>query len=62
MNQILYAGVAAVALAASAAGQTPYQVGQPLPDLRLPTVDGQQTIDLKDYRGKRLLLIEFAAW
>lgn len=62
MNKILYAGVAAVALAATAAAQTPYHVGQPLPDLRLPTVDGQQTIDLKDYRGKRLLLIEFAAW
>jgi len=40
----------------------PYEVGQPLPELRLPTIDGSGTIDLAQYRGKRLLLIEFASW
>ena len=45
-----------------AAQQVPFVVGQPLPELRLPTIDGQQTIDLAQFRGKRLLLIEFASW
>ena len=47
---------------AAAAQNTPYRVGEPLPELRLPTIDGQRTIDLAELRGKRLLLIEFASW
>lgn len=53
---------ASVALAAPLAAQTAYEVEKPLLDLRLPTIDGKRTIDLADYRGKRLLLIEFASW
>lgn len=37
-------------------------VGQPLPDLRLPTVERDATVALSQFRGKRLLLIEFASW
>ncbi len=33
-----------------------------LPDLRLPTIDGSETISLSDFRGTKLLLIEFASW
>lgn len=54
--------LAALALAASAAAQTPYEVGRALPALRLPTVEDGRTVDLAGYRGKRLLLIEFASW
>lgn len=36
--------------------------GQPYPALRLPTIDGKQTIDLRSYRGQKLVLIEFASW
>ena len=55
--------IASALLAASSAAQnTPYRVGEPLPELRLPTIDGQQTVDLAQFRGKRLLLIEFASW
>ncbi len=37
-------------------------IGEVLPDVRLPTIDGEQTVRLSDYRGKKLLLIEFASW
>ncbi len=47
--------------AASAQGM-PYRVGEPLPELRLPTIDAKETIDLVQFRGKRILLIEFASW
>lgn len=54
--------LATLALAASAAAQGAYAVGRPLPALRLPTIEGDRTIDLAALRGKRLLLIEFASW
>ena len=47
--------------APAAAQNTPYVVGEPVPALRLPTLDGE-TVDLASFRGKRVLLIEFAAW
>ncbi len=34
----------------------------PYPTLRLPTIDGKQTIDLMQFAGKKVLLIEFASW
>ena len=37
-------------------------VGEVHPPLRLPTIERDATIDLADYRGKRVLLIEFASW
>ncbi len=33
-----------------------------LPLLRLPTIDGTQTIATWELRGQKLLLIEFASW
>ena len=38
------------------------QVGQPFGPLVLPTLDGQRVVDLSVYRGKKLLLLEFASW
>jgi hypothetical protein len=37
-------------------------VGEPLPDLKLPTIDGREQVALSSLRGQRLLLIEFASW
>ncbi len=37
-------------------------VGEPLPDLRLPTIDGEKTVRLADLSGEKVLLIEFASW
>jgi len=39
----------------------PLAPGAPLPDLRLPTIDGA-TLALSSFRGTKLLLIEFASW
>lgn len=38
------------------------EVGQPLPALELPTLDGRQTVRLSELRGTALLLIQFASW
>ena len=55
-------GLALALLAVPGLAQNmPYVVGQPVPELRLPTIAGE-TVDLASLRGKRLLLIEFAAW
>ena len=35
---------------------------EPFPAFRLPTVDGERVIDLRDFRGKKILLIDFASW
>jgi hypothetical protein len=52
-----------VGLAGSTFAQRgPWVVGEPLPSLRLPTIDGTDTVDLASLRGTRLLLIEFASW
>lgn len=54
---------AAVVLSAATMAQTgAWVVGEPLPDLRLPTIDGRETVALSSLRGQRLLLIEFASW
>lgn len=44
-----------------APGDAP-EVGKRYPALRLPTIDRTRTIDLRSFRGKRMLLIEFASW
>lgn len=36
--------------------------GARIPDLELPRVDGAGSVDLADLRGRKLLLIQFAAW
>ena len=38
------------------------QIGEPIPDLVLPTIDGTQTIALSQYKGQKVLLIVFASW
>ena len=62
MRSTLLASMAITLLVSALSAQTPFRVGEPVPDLRLPTIDGKRTIDLAELRGKRLLLIEFAAW
>jgi hypothetical protein len=39
-----------------------FEQGKRLPALELPTIDGTQTINLAELRGKKLLLIQFASW
>ena len=37
-------------------------VGARIPSIELPLIDGSGTLDLADLRGRKLLLIQFAAW
>ncbi len=62
MRASLLATAAGGFLAVNAAAQTSWQVGQPLPHVHLPTIDGKEEMDLSSFRGKKLLLIEFASW
>jgi hypothetical protein len=39
----------------------PWKVGATVPQLELPTIDGER-LALSALRGKRVLLIEFASW
>ncbi len=38
------------------------KVGELYPELRLPTIDGKETISIRGQRTKKVLLIEFASW
>jgi peroxiredoxin len=52
---------AAVLLSQLALGQTP-RVGDRHPDFTLPDVADGKPKSLSDFRGKRVLLIQFASW
>lgn len=47
---------------AASEGRPDPQVDLHYPTLRLPTIDGKLTIDLMQFAGKKVLLIEFASW
>ncbi|MCP5067225.1 MAG: hypothetical protein GY946_11725 [bacterium] len=49
-------------VSASSEGRPDPQVDRHYPTLRLPTIDGKQTIGLFRFAGKKVLLIEFASW
>ena len=36
--------------------------GEVFPELYFPTIDGEGLASLKDYRGKKILLMQFASW
>lgn len=40
----------------------PWKVGQPAPEVHLPRIGDLSELQLSDYLGKRVLLIEFASW
>ena len=50
------------ALATPSAAQSAYEVGAPLLELRLPDITDASTIDLAQFRGRKLVLFEFASW
>ncbi|MGB0332695.1 MAG: hypothetical protein ACPGPE_12880 [Planctomycetota bacterium] len=37
-------------------------VGERIPALELPRIDGRGTVDLGSLRGRKLLLLHFASW
>ena len=49
-------------LAAGIAHAQPWKVGEMVPNVRLPTIDGRETVSLYGLRGMKVLLIQFASW
>ena len=49
--------------AGSVAAQLPsFRVGEPLPHIHLPEIRTGEPIDLAQYRGRKVLIAEFASW
>jgi peroxiredoxin len=38
------------------------KVGEPAPDFAVPSLDGEKTIRLSDFRGRRVLIFTWASW
>ena len=49
-------------LAVGIADARSWKVGEMVPNVRLPTIDGKETVSLYGLRGKKTLLIQFASW
>jgi len=47
---------------ASAKNDKAWIVGQPAPHVHLPNIANGKAVDLADFRGRRVLLLEFASW
>jgi hypothetical protein len=45
----------------SAASYAP-KVGEKHPDFTLPTIGDRKPVSLSDFRGKKVLLIQFSSW
>jgi hypothetical protein len=56
---------AAVVTMTGAAAQLPpsgFEVGQPFPDLVLPSLEDNAPLSISDFRGQRVILHVFASW
>lgn len=47
---------------APSVGAAPPRVGERHPDFTLPNLADGKAVSLSDYRGKKVLLIQFASW
>jgi hypothetical protein len=62
---MLTALLAALASGGTVAAAVPVigkEVGQVYPQVVLPSLDGKRPLALSDFRGKRVILIEYASW
>ena len=39
-----------------------FEVGQPFPDIVLPSLEDGRPVSIADFRGKKLILHVFASW
>lgn len=52
-----------IALSSAPLAQTPsFRVGEPLPHIHMPDVRTGEPVDLDAFRGKKILIAEFASW
>lgn len=60
---LLAASVAAILGGSSGvSGADAPQVGQRFPEFVLPKIEGGAPVSLSQFRGKKVLLIQFASW
>ena len=55
-------GILQSASAGALAASYAPKVGQRHPDFTLPTIGDRTPVSLSNYRGKKVLLIQFASW
>lgn len=56
------AGIAVAFLGSSICHAYSPVVGEPLADFVLPNIDNREAVALSQFRGKKVLLIQFASW
>ena len=61
-NILLVVSVSVFSLLGSASAQYAPQVATQHTDFRLPRISDRKPVSLSDYRGKKVLLIQFASW
>ncbi|MHC4991114.1 MAG: TlpA family protein disulfide reductase [Planctomycetota bacterium] len=54
--------LAFVGIARHATGAPPIEVGQPFPDLVLPSLENGEPMSISDFRGRKVVLHVFASW
>lgn len=61
MSRFIHALPAVVLVSSAALCQSP-AVGDRHPDFTLPSIADGKPVSLSDFRGKKVLLIQFASW
>jgi hypothetical protein len=59
---VALAGAWGLLVAAARAAPHPPRAGERYPDFTLPRIDDGRPVSLSQFRGKKVLLIEFASW
>ena len=61
-SQLFPIALALCAVSSSGQGAAPPGVGERHPDFTLADIVTDKPVSLSDFRGKKLLLIQFASW
>ena len=61
-TRIILAWVSLFVVTHSAAEEYSPKVGRPHPDFTLPNIADRTPVSLSQYRGKKVLLLQFASW
>lgn len=62
LRQLFLAGLILLFMSPSLGFGQKVKVGQPAPDFSVPALDGQRTVRLSDFRGRRVLIFQWASW
>jgi hypothetical protein len=64
MRELMFFILGATLMAANASWgwAQKIQAGEPAPDFTVPSLDGKTTYRLSDFRGRRVLIFNWASW